>query len=220
MDKILILNYFLQKVAQKEQALLKLDDIRAAQLAVIYVRPYLFRRFVSGCAMVYCHGFIPMYALELFLILATNAEKHGDHLLEYFDFHGTSHYFHEKHLRAFTEDDLMQYLEKKLYPVVGRKKINRAAYQQLFKVDNDAQLDSIVDSMETSNIRVLKREIPVITAEEEPLKEPLKMIDRAWDRTFGKHSQLLIPENKLDQYANSEAYKVYVKDYDFLKERI
>lgn len=219
MKKIAIFHYFLQKVAQEEQELLKLDDIKKAMLSVIYVRPYLFRRYISGCSMDYFHGFIPRYALELFLVLAADAEKHGDHLLKFFSFKEYTLYFKGEVLKAFTDDELEAYLEKKLYPVVTHEQIDKEGYRQLFKAKNDHQLYEIIAGMESGNIRVLREEELDMSDVDDDAKQ---MIDRAWVRLSQekKNVSLLHPDSKLDKYANSMAYAAYAKHYDFLKERI
>lgn len=209
--KEIIFNYFLSKVAQKEQELLGIKDAKASLLAVIYANVRVFRRYPSGCTMETVLVSIPNYAQELFLNLCLEAEKQDNHLMKAFDFEVASAFYHGGEFPILRDKGITEFLEKSVYPLAQNKDKAIEVYKALNQ-DKKLNFKKMIRS-DIRDVNVIQQEIPT--------QEEVRMIDEAWDHlTKNEHFiNLLQPFGKYDQYARSHAYMAYGQEFKFLELR-
>lgn len=212
MKKEILFNYFLSKAAQKEQELLNIRDARVAQLAIIFAKVRIFRRYPSGCTMEDIIGIKPEYAQELFLNLCLDAEKHEDHLLKSFDFRSKPFLHQGGCVNMLVDEDIKKILEEKLYPKSDYPRRTLEFYRVLAKDEN-------VDLETKIQPEIL--DVNLIEMTQLPEAKEAMMIDRAWQRlTENEHFiNLLQPYGKYDQYGRSHAYMAYAQEYKYLEIR-
>jgi len=204
--KILIFNYFVKKVADKEKELLDLQDDRAALLAVIFSHAYVQHRHATGCSSEALYMADPKTAEELFILLCSNAENHGDHLMKLFNFRRVPLYEYGNSKDDMSDKDLATYLSNELYPAC-RNGIDKEIYGALIPNKTSEELDDILRHIIPSyarNVGVAELELPApCTATE--------MIDRAWNRMMEHKGfvELLSPRNKHNYFRHSNIYDCY-----------
>ena len=204
MGKIALFNYFLSKVALKEQELLHLENERAALLALIFSRTDIQHRHATGCSSEKAYMANPKYAEELFICVCLDAKQHGDHLANAFDFDFSLFYIQGTAIDDITDRTIAKYLDNEVYPDDCFDKELYAAVSG----KNGEALDKMLDSMRPT----WKRN--VIDPNELMMPEPCAetaMIDRAWERLTADANfiKLLHPYTKYNRFTRSLAQVWY-----------
>ncbi len=206
--KLLLFSYYLQKLAQKEQELLRSDDFRLGLFALICANTRLFRRFAHGCTVEPICFCDPMYAQELFIYLCLDAKAHGDSLLNEFDFHQTTGFPSRsvKDGMPYVQDmALTFFLIDKVYPpVLTDANIDIALFKKLGDIICEPDLPSKIRHHD--NVRDVHPEALHAFV---PCKET-EMIDRALARLTDDSvmQNMLSSGNKCNLNAESVAYAV------------
>lgn len=212
--KILLFNYFVKKVMEKEKELLDLQDDAPALMAVIFSKYGVQHRSASGYSSETAYVVNPKFAQELFIILCSNAESHGDHLKQVFNFTGVKRYEWGDELADVQDKDITYHLNNNLYPYTGRE-IDRTLFAKLLPKMSSEDLDNML-----ARIAPVFGRKPWMHALEQP--EPCAetaMIDRAWERLMAHENfvSMLKPEGKQNYRGQSVPYQRYVEHlYTFL----
>lgn len=212
--KFLLFNYFLQKAVQKEQELLRIDDFRAALLALIVSRASVFHRCASGCSTQKAYLCKPKYAEELFLYLCLDAEKHGDALLKEFKFQKTHSFSHAtQNMGDFEDVELTGYLDQ-IYPL---SKFFNKEDKELYA----AILENPADIAELEAAHTFLRKVAVDSLELPAQNEKTAMIDRAWERVWevDEFPAMFTLTGKHDVHGRSYPYNRYMDNQDILQSR-
>ena len=204
MGKIALFNYFLSKVALKEQELLHVKKDRAALLAVIFSRMDIQHRHATGCSSEKVYLANPKYAEELFICVCLDAKQHGDYLANAFDFDFVPFYVQGTAIDDITDRTIAAYLDKEIYP---NDCFDKELYAAVSGKDGEA-LDKMLGGMRS----LWKRN--VIDPNELMMPEPCAetaMIDRAWERLTADENfiKLLNPYTKYDRFTRSLAQSWY-----------
>ncbi len=208
-NKNLLFSYYLHKLAQKEQELLRCDDFRIGLFAAIFANTRLFRRYASGCTVepiCFCN---PIFAQDLFIYLCINAQENGDNLFKEFNFRQiTGSYFHYPlcagRYPCIEDRSISSFLDR-LYPsVLSEKDVDVPLLEKLQNLIGEQDLEKKFRI--TSNIRQVRQSVlPTlrICAETE-------MIDRAFERLAADDvmCNMLSIESKCDINGVSVAYTV------------
>lgn len=212
--KILLFNYFVKKVMEKEKELLDLQDDAPALMAVIFSKYGVQHRFASGYSSETAYVVNPKFAQELFILLCANAESHGDHLKQAFNFSGIKRYEWGDELADVQDKDITYHLNNNLYPYTG-KEINRELYAKLLPQMSEDELNNTL-----SRIAPVFGRKPWLPALQQP--EPCaetEMIDRAWNRMLEHEGflSMLKPSGKQNYRGQSVPYARYSEHlYTFL----
>ena len=205
--KILLFNYFVKKVADKQKELYQLSSDEQAMLAVIFSRASVQFRHATGCSLESVYIAEPKIAEELFVLLCLDAEKHGDHLMEMFDFKKVPVYEYGNPHKDLSDKEIAAYLSETLYPTC-RENVNKDLYGALiFSLE---ALDDVLRRIAPRywrNVDLSKFEMLEPCAETE-------MIDRAWDRLVADKGfvDLLTMIGKHDRFCHSNIYKRYAAE--------
>jgi len=212
--KILLFNYFVKKVMEKEKELLGLQDDKAALLAVIFSKYGVQHRSASGYSAETAYVLNPKFAQELFILLCSNAEKSGDNLKQAFNFVGIKRYEWGDELQDIQDKDITYHLNNNLFPYTG-KEINRELYAKLLPQMSEDELNNTL-----SRIAPVFGRKPWLPALQQP--EPCvetEMIDRAWNRMLEHEGflSMLKPSGKQNYRGQSVPYARYSEHlYTFL----
>lgn len=212
--KILLFNYFVKKVMEKEKELLDLQDDAPALMAVIFSKYGVQHRSASGYSSETAYVVNPKFAQELFILLCANAESHGDHLKQAFNFSGIKRYEWGDELQDIQDKDITYHLNNNLYPYTG-KEINRELYAKLLPQMSEDELNNTL-----SRIAPVFGRKPWLPALQQP--EPCaetEMIDRAWNRMLEHEGflSMLKPSGKQNYRGQSVPYARYSEHlYTFL----
>jgi len=206
-QKILLFNYFVKKVADKEKEMYQLSNEQAALLAVIFSRASVEFRHATGCSLEAVYMADPKIAEELFILLCVDAEKHGDHLMEQFNFEKVPVYEYGNPHKDLSDKEIAAYLNDTLYPVC-KEEVNKDVYKAL--IFSREPLDDILRRIAPRYLRsvgVSELELPAPCAE-------TAMIDRAWERLLGYDGfkNLVSLAGKHDKLCHSLIYKRYAEE--------
>ncbi len=199
---------------EKEKELLDLQDDAPALMAVIFSKYGVQHRFASGYSSETAYVVNPKFAQELFILLCANAESHGDHLKQAFNFSGIKRYEWGDELADVQDKDITYHLNNNLYPYTG-KEINRELYAKLLPQMSEDELNNTL-----SRIAPVFGRKPWLPALQQP--EPCaetEMIDRAWNRMLEHEGflSMLKPSGKQNYRGQSVPYARYSEHlYTFL----
>ena len=202
-----LFNYFLKKVVQKEQTLLKSGNIRLAALGVIFSKIPVTTPKPNGINIETRYVFIPRYAEELFLFFCMDAAAHGDNLLQTFDFCPSMTYIRGHSLQDMKDNELINYLEQEVYPVAIKFEEEIALYAELFSLPTE-KTKAMLQRLSVFYIREVNTK--VLKDQPEPCAET-EMIDRTWDRLMQDKNFTVLFDSGCKHLLNgySNAYEMY-----------
>ena len=197
--KVLLFNYFLQKVAETEQRLWQTDE-KAALLAVILSKANVFRRSASGGTSETIWSCQTRYAEDLFWIVCLDAKAHGDDLLKYYQPRASFLFGGEKQWGApiLEETDI----EKQCSQIYPKAAPEKELYAQFIKEETMPAI------MYATTVAPSKLELPAPD-------EDTAAIDRAYQRLSDDKEflKLLNIYSKYEFYGRSLAHKYYATHY-------
>lgn len=199
-QKILLFNYFLQKVAETKKKQLETDDFKVALLSIIFSKANIFRRGMSGCSSQTVWSCHTQYAEDLFWLVCLDAKAHGEDLLHYYHPRASFLFGGERQWGTpILEDVDLQAQCVRIYPKAMPE-------QELYaKVAKQSPLPQILKS---TAVDTSKLELPEPSVDTAAIDHALA---RLWQDV--EFTKLLEIESKFDFYGKSLAHKYYATHY-------